>query len=147
MTGILVFILRIALAASLYAFLVWAFYTLWQELRANQHLTNAHKAPQLSIRVLEIEPEATHQFNLNQLVIGRDPACELCIPNELVSAQHARLSFHHNQWWVEDLQSTNGTFLNEERVYTPTVLIAGDELRCGKINLQIVFGENLVPHG
>jgi pSer/pThr/pTyr-binding forkhead associated (FHA) protein len=141
MIGIIVFILRILLAASLYAFLIWALYTLWQELRASQNLTTGNKAPALTIRVLETEPEAVHQYNLSQIMIGRDPACELCISNELVSAQHARLSFHHNQWWVEDLQSTNGTFLNDERVYTPTVLIAGDELRCGKINLQVAFSE------
>lgn len=142
MTGIIVFVLRILLAASLYAFLIWAFYTLWQELKASHNLTSAHLPPPLSIRVLELDPDFEHKFSLNQLVIGRDPGCELCIPNEMVSAQHARLSFHHNQWWVEDLQSTNGTYLNEERVYTPTVLIAGDELRCGKINLQVIFGEN-----
>ncbi len=143
MTGILVFVLRILLAASLYAFLIWALYTLWQELRASQNLTTGHKAPVLTIRILEAEPEAVHQYSLSQILIGRDPTCELCIPNELVSAQHARLSFHHNQWWVEDLNSTNGTFLNDERVYTPTVLIAGDELRCGKINLQVAFGDRM----
>jgi pSer/pThr/pTyr-binding forkhead associated (FHA) protein len=142
MTGIIVFILRILLAASLYAFLILALYTLWSELRANQRLAAGHKPPPLAIRVLEGDLEATHQFNLSQILIGRDPGCELVIANELVSAQHARLSYHHNQWWVEDLQSTNGTFLNDERVYTPTVLVDGDELRCGKINLQVAFGDH-----
>jgi hypothetical protein len=143
MTGIIVFILRILLAISLYAFLVWALYTLWNELRTSQHLLNSKKVPILSVQVLEIEPENVHQYNSTQLLIGRDPTCDVCLPNELVSAQHARLSFHHNQWWVEDLQSTNGTFLNDERVYTPTVLISGDELRCGKINMRIGFGDHL----
>jgi pSer/pThr/pTyr-binding forkhead associated (FHA) protein len=141
MTGIIVFILRILLAASLYAFLILALVTLWNELRANQRLAAGHKPPPLTIKILDSDIEAVHQYNLSQIMIGRDPSCELAIPNELVSAQHARLSFHHNQWWVEDLQSTNGTFLNDERVYTPTVLIDGDELRCGKINLQVAFGE------
>jgi len=141
MSGIIVLILRILLAISLYAFLVWALYTLWNELRTSQHLLNSKKVPVISIQILEIEPESIHQYNLSQLLIGRDPSCDVCLPNELVSAQHARLSFHHNQWWVEDLQSTNGTFLNEERVYTPTVLISGDELRCGNINMKIGVGD------
>lgn len=141
MTGIVVLILRVLLAISLYAFLVWALYTLWNELRTRQHLLDAKKVPVISIQILEIEPESIHQYNLSQLLIGRDPACDVCLPNELVSAQHARLSFHHNQWWVEDLQSTNGTFLNDERVYTPTVLISGDEMRCGNINMKIGVGE------
>lgn len=139
MTGIAVFLLRILLAASLYAFLIWALYTLWQELRAHQSLVSGKKIPTISIHVLESEAPMAYEYNLAQITIGRDPACELCIPNELVSAQHARLSFHHNQWWAEDLQSTNGTFLNDERVYTPTVLITNDELRCGVVNLQITF--------
>jgi hypothetical protein len=141
MSGIIVLILRILLAISLYAFLVWALFTLWNELRTSQHLLNSKKVPVISIQILEIEPESIHQYSLSHLLIGRDPACDVCLPNELVSAKHARLSFHHNQWWVEDLQSTNGTFLNEERIYTPTVLISGDELRCGKINMKIGVGD------
>ncbi len=129
------------MAVSLYAFLIWALYTLWNELRMSQHMLNSKKIPTLSVKLLEMEPESVHQYNLSQLMIGRDPTCDVCLPNELVSAQHARLSFHHNQWWVEDLQSTNGTYLNDERVYTPTVLISGDELRCGKINMKIGFGD------
>lgn len=141
MTGIAVFLLRILLAASLYAFLIWALYTLWQELRTHQNLVSGKKVPAITIHVLESEAPMIYEYSLAQITIGRDPACELCIPNELVSAQHARLSYHHNQWWAEDLQSTNGTFLNDERVYTPTVLITNDELRCGVINLQITFGD------
>ena len=134
------------MAVSLYAFLVWALYTLWNELRMSQHMLNSKKIPTLSVQLLEIEPESVHLYNLSQLMIGRDPTCDVCLPNELVSAQHARLSYHHNQWWVEDLQSTNGTYLNDERVYTPTVLISGDELRCGKINMKISFGDQLGPN-
>jgi pSer/pThr/pTyr-binding forkhead associated (FHA) protein len=144
MTGIIIFILRVALAAFLYAFLIWALYTLWRELRASQMMTIGKKAPSITIRNLDYDPPMEQTFNSGQLVIGRDPACEVCLTNELVSAQHARLSFHHNQWWVEDLLSTNGTFLNDERIYTPTVLAAEDELRFGKTNLQIIFGDSAI---
>jgi pSer/pThr/pTyr-binding forkhead associated (FHA) protein len=139
MTAIVIFILRILLTAFLYAFLIWALYTLWRELRASQIMAVGKKAPSILIRNLDFVPPLEQTFNSAQLIIGRDPSCELCIANELVSAQHARLSFHHNQWWVEDLLSTNGTFLNDERIYTPTVLVADDELRFGKTNLQITF--------
>lgn len=142
MTGIVVLILRIVLAVSLYGFLIWALYTLWNELRTNQHLLNAKKVPTLSVQIIDSEPEITRNFDISQILIGRDPTCDISLANELVSARHARLSYHHNQWWVEDLQSTNGTYLNDERVYTPTVLMAGDELRCGKTDLKISVGDH-----
>ena len=145
MIGVVVFILRILLAVSLYAFLIWALYTLWRELRANQ-LLHAQKVPQVTIRVLDSEPAQIMQFDTAHVLIGRDPNCQVSLQNELVSSQHARLSYHHNQWWVEDLLSTNGTFLNDERVYTPTVLISGDEIRCGRINLQVGFGDQAVQN-
>jgi len=142
MTGIIIFLLRILLAAFLYAFLIWALYTLWRELRASQIMAVGKKAPSITIRNLDFDPPLEYAYHSAQLIIGRDPSCELCIANELVSAQHARLSFHHNQWWVEDLLSTNGTFLNDERIYTPTVLVAEDELRFGKTHLQITFADS-----
>lgn len=140
MIGIVVLILRFFLAVSLYGFLIWALYTLWRELKANQMLS-VQKVPSISIRLLEPEDSIAQLFTVSQVIVGRDPTCEICLPSELVSAQHAKFSYHHNQWWVEDLQSTNGTFLNDERVYTPTVLIAGDEVRCGRINLLMGFNE------
>jgi hypothetical protein len=144
MTGILILIFRILLIISLYVFLGWALLTLWRELRASQMLASAQKGPVLTIHRLEGEKPA-QEFTHSQILIGRDPDCEVHLAHEMVSAQHARLSFHHNQWWIEDLSSTNGTFLNDERVFAPTVLISGDEVRCGRTSLNITF-ENKNPH-
>jgi len=71
------------------------------------------------------------------LRIGRDPASEILVNHETVSNQHARLWYRNKQWWIEDLLSTNGTFLNDERIETPTILISGDEIRVGKVLLEI----------
>jgi len=56
---------------------------------------------------------------------------DLAIMDEALSAQHARISHHHGQWWLEDLNSTNGTFLNESKLSTPAVIITGDQFKCG----------------
>jgi pSer/pThr/pTyr-binding forkhead associated (FHA) protein len=50
---------------------------------------------------------------------------------------HARLSYQNNQWWIEDLNSTNGSFLNNERIDTSTVIVDGDILQCGDILITI----------
>jgi len=141
MTGVLVLILRVLLAIALYAFVFYVIYTIWQELRTHGHLIRNRSFPSLMLTQLDSDPPFSQSFSVPEVNIGRDPNNQLTIANEMVSAQHARLSYHHNQWWVEDLHSTNGTFLNGERVYTPTVLVAGDELTCGKVNLEISFNQ------
>jgi pSer/pThr/pTyr-binding forkhead associated (FHA) protein len=81
--------------------------------------------------------DQTTSFSVPEIIIGRSPASSYIIHNETVSSAHARLAYHHEQWWVEDLRSTNGSFLNEERISTPTVIMNGDELRCGQVNIHI----------
>ena len=137
MSAILVLVLRLLLALALYAFLGWALFTIWRELRTHSLIVSTQRIPPITMNWINNEGNISRQFTLPEIVVGRDPACDLVAPDEMVSARNARLSFHHNQWWVEDLQSTNGTFLNDERVYTATVLIDGDELRCGNLYLQV----------
>ena len=48
--------------------------------------------------------------------IGRDPGCEVCIPDAHASRRHAQVAFTRGQWWIRDLQSSNGLFVNGERL-------------------------------
>ncbi len=140
MSAIIVLILRVLLALALYFFVGWAIFTIWRELRAQSVLVSTQRIPPIMISWVNGNGETVNQqFNVPEIIIGRDPSCELVVSDEMVSARHARLSYHSNQWWVEDLQSTNGTFLNDERAYTATVLIDGDELHCGMLYFQIKF--------
>jgi pSer/pThr/pTyr-binding forkhead associated (FHA) protein len=60
-----------------------------------------------------------------------------------VSRQHARLLRKEDNWMIEDLHSTNGTFVNEERVppSQPTWLNSGDSVRCGQLVLAFHVDE------
>ena len=62
--------------------------------------------------------------------IGRHPQCTLFVNQPSVSRRHARLWFENGSWVVEDLKSSNGTFVNNQRVDRKN-LSEGDELRCG----------------
>ncbi len=137
MSGILILILRVLLSICLYGFLIWALITLWRELRAHTQLIHPQQAPALRLTILDGAPQQETQLSLPEVILGRDPAAHLVLNNETVSARHARISFHHNQWWVEDLQTTNGTYLNDQRIESATVLVNGDELRCGQVVLTI----------
>ncbi len=138
MSGIVVLIIRAIVSLMLYAFLGTALYILWQDIQMQSELVKAAQVPSLTISSItdDINPM---EFNVPEVIIGRDPLCNFVIPDETISSRHARLSYHHNQWWLEDLNSTNGTFLNDDRVYTPTVVITGDEIRCGQIVLKIII--------
>jgi pSer/pThr/pTyr-binding forkhead associated (FHA) protein len=139
MSAIIVLILRFLLALALYGFLGYAIYTLWRDLRITSQLVSNRKIPSIVISRLEEEPTEGKSFNIPEIIIGRDPGTDYPIANDTVSARHARFSYHHNQWWIEDLASTNGTFLNDERLSTPTVIISGDLMRCGKVDLLVTI--------
>ncbi|MEJ5202091.1 MAG: FHA domain-containing protein [Anaerolineales bacterium] len=139
MSGILVLALRILITICLYAFLAWALYTIWRDLQLSSALLTSQIVPTLTITFLDNEEHDQREYKTSEIIIGRDPSCECILSDETVSAHHARLSYHHKQWWLEDLNSTNGTFLNEEPISTATVIISGDEIRCGRVNFEVTF--------
>jgi pSer/pThr/pTyr-binding forkhead associated (FHA) protein len=132
MSGPFVLVLRLLLAFSLYAFLGWAFYNLWRDIKQQGELLALRKIPPIKLTIIPGKSTSeTRDFILPVVIIGRDPACECRVDDETVSIRHARLSFHHNQWWLEDLNSTNGTTLNQGKLNMPTVVMSDDEFRCG----------------
>jgi len=145
MSGPVVLVLRILLTISLYAFLAWAFISLWRDIKIQGNFLAAHSIPPLSLTLLQegMSPQIRN-FVRPEVTIGRNPACECPLEDETVSGRHARLSYHHNQWWLEDLKSTNGTLLNQEKVTLPTVVISGDEFCCGDTRISISLPGELV---
>ncbi len=137
MSAVIVFILRLLLVAALLAFVGWALFTLWQDLRIQSRMIIQQKIPRVSIYVHDTGE--TKEFGLVEIIIGREGGCDLCLSNDTVSIRHARLKFSQNQWWIEDLQSTNGTYLNDEKVDAPVVLLSGDEVRCAKVSFDVTF--------
>ncbi len=137
MSGIIVLILRFLMALTLYCLLGWALILLWRDLRQQSLALSKRQIPRIQLTWQVDHQKQTREFVSPQIVIGRDPAIDCPVPDDTISAQHARLTYHHSQWWLEDLNSTNGTFLNQERLDIPTVIVSGDELRCGQISLFI----------
>jgi pSer/pThr/pTyr-binding forkhead associated (FHA) protein len=69
--------------------------------------------------------------------IGRADGSEIHLDDTYVSQAHARLFGRNGSWFVEDLGSTNGTYLNQQRVTSPSELHPGDTLKIGKSILEI----------
>ena len=139
MTALLVLILRIALAIALYAFLGRIFLTLWQDLKQQGEFLSSQKKPGIHIHaIMENGKDIQHRFVQSAVTIGRDPNCDFPIMDEAISAHHVKISYHHSQWWLEDLNSTNGTFIGKNQVTVPTVLITSDQFKCGGTTFTIL---------
>jgi len=81
-------------------------------------------------------PGATYSLEGDQIVIGRDSSNGVVINDAEISRRHSRLTFQGGKYVLEDLGSTNGTFVNGQRLAGPVVLKSGDVVSLGE---QIVM--------
>lgn len=72
--------------------------------------------------------------------LGRDLGSSVVLDDPYASANHAVLTFRGRAWYVEDLDSTNGTFVNETPVAGLAVLAFGDEIGVGDVRLRLERG-------
>jgi pSer/pThr/pTyr-binding forkhead associated (FHA) protein len=71
------------------------------------------------------------------VTIGRAPENTLVVTDDYASSHHARISQSDGRWIVEDIGSTNGTWVNRNRIVGPTVLEPGSTLRIGRTVLEL----------
>ena len=139
MSGSIVLVLRIIMALALYSFLGWAVYLLWRDVNKQGHTIAGRRVPNIGITIQPAKgSQIERHFSQPEIIIGRDPGCDIPIKgDDTISTRHAQLSYHHGQWWIQDLASTNGTFLNQSQLNMPTVITSGDEIQCGNGRLLV----------
>jgi pSer/pThr/pTyr-binding forkhead associated (FHA) protein len=71
------------------------------------------------------------------LLIGRGSDAQIRLDDDYVSTRHARIAASGEQWFVEDLGSTNGTYLGAQRLTQPATLQLGSRVRIGKTTLEL----------
>ncbi len=79
------------------------------------------------------------QLRHETTIVGRRRDCNLCIPSSEVSRRHCLLQFQDGCLTVEDLNSINGTFLNEERIADKSVVYPGDRLAIGPVHFTVQY--------
>jgi pSer/pThr/pTyr-binding forkhead associated (FHA) protein len=72
------------------------------------------------------------------LSVGRSAESDICIASDEISRQHARVQSSAGGIVVEDLGSANGTFINDKRIHTATVLNPGDEVRFDTVRFLLM---------
>lgn len=150
-------VLKLCLLALLYLFFFRVLRAVWVELNppplAERHAggvgPSAAPAPKVSRRQARrtptqltiVDPAAQRgrTFPLaSEMTVGRAGGCNISIPEDTYASQiHARIFSHDGQAWVEDLGSTNGTYVNQNRVSAATPVRRGDLVRVGGTTLEL----------
>jgi hypothetical protein len=133
-----IWVLRLMFLAMLYGFL-------WLVVRALiRDLRSAAREPTIELGRLVVvaspsgEPAAGAAFALDAITsLGRDVNNSIVLEDEFVSATHAALTYRGRAWYVEDLESTNGTFVNGSQVDGLAPIAFGDEIQLGQIRLRL----------
>jgi pSer/pThr/pTyr-binding forkhead associated (FHA) protein len=81
-------------------------------------------------------PGKVYELSKDSVTIGREASADIVIPDPEVSRSHARLTSKQGTYMLEDLGSTNGTFVNKQRVTGQRLLNPGDEITLGE---NVVF--------
>ena len=107
--------------------------------RRGEEVPAGRPGKRLVLEVLEPEEQKGEVYELDgELVVGRAPGCAIVTDYDVYSSsQHARLYRQGDQVWVEDLGSTNGTFVNSERIVQPTRLARRDILQVGTTVFEV----------
>ena len=133
-----IWIVRILFLVLLYLFLFGIARALLRDLRA------AAREPTIELGRLVVvaspagEPPAGTTLPLDAITtLGRDVNNAVVVDDQFVSAEHAVLTFRGRTWYVEDLNSTNGTFVNGSPVDGVAPLGYGDEIQLGQVRLRL----------
>ena len=147
-------ILKLFFLALLYLFFFRVLRAVWAELTApavsaapaapasgGGRAAPARAGARTPLRLKVVEPAADRgrTYDLgDELTAGRASGCQISLPDDtFVSQLHARIFRRDGQIFVEDLGSTNGTFLNRKKVSSPQPLRRGDRLQIGKTVLEL----------
>jgi len=144
-------ILKLCLLVLLYLFFLRVLRAVWAEVKAPKKVEAAprrakretrratRKAAPSQLAVVEPAAQQGRTFPLGQEVtVGRAAGCQVTLDDTYASQIHARLFARDGQLFVEDLGSTNGTYLNRKKVQGPMVMQRGDKLQVGNTVMELV---------
>jgi hypothetical protein len=133
-----VWVVRLLFLALLYLFLFRIARALVGDLRAAAREPGAEIGRLVVVASPEGEPEEGTSLALDAIAtLGRDVNNSVVVEDQFVSAEHAILTFRGRAWYLEDLGSTNGTFVNGAPVEGVTPLGFGDVIQIGQVRLRL----------
>lgn len=146
---LLLFFLRLLLAAALYLFLGAVLFFLWRDLRRSSEIETATPRRYGRLVIVGVDTEGSGSelkigaiFSLQPVTsLGRSPVNTVSVPDAYASSEHALLFYRGGQWWLEDRGSRNGTTLNDVIIDGPTVVSSGDVVGIGRVQLKLELAD------
>jgi hypothetical protein len=136
-----IWVVRVAFLALLYLFLLFVVRALLRDLRSATREPSAELGRLSVVASPSGDPPAGASFALGAVTsIGRDVNNAVVVEDPFASADHAVLTFRGRAWYVEDLGSTNGTYVNGSRVEGLAPLGFGDEVQVGQVRFRLERG-------
>jgi hypothetical protein len=135
---IVLWILRLGFLVLLYFFLFAVVRVLLRDLRAASREPGAELGRLVVAAAPSGDPAVGSVFGLDAVTtLGRDVNNTIVVEDPFVSTEHAALTFRGRAWYIEDLGSTNGTFVNGSQVDGVAPLGFGDEIQLGQVRLRL----------
>ncbi len=136
-----IWVVRIAFLALLYLFLVFVVRALLRDLRAASREPSAELGRLVVVASPRGDPPVGATYALDAVTgIGRDVNNAVVVDDPFASADHAVLTFRGRAWYVEDVGSTNGTYVNGDRIDALSPLGFGDEVQVGQVRFRLERG-------
>ena len=146
-------VFKVCLLIVLYLFFLRVLRAVWAELKEPKPAVVASPAPaapppaaapvqkqaaRSHLVVVAPEEQRGRSYELfDELTVGRAAGCHIALDDRFVSQLHARMFRRDDQCFIEDLGSTNGTFLNDDKVTSPALLTKGDHVRIGNFVMEL----------
>ena len=111
-----------------------------QEIRSPDEVASSSRRRRFSVSLTFVEPEerAREKIEVGEsLVVGRSAECDLALDDTYLSSRHARFTTDNGDLIVEDLGSTNGTYVNQELVKERTIVSRGDIIQIGGVIFEV----------
>ena len=146
-------VFKVCLLIVLYLFFLRVLRAVWAELKEPKPAVVAHPAAPAAAPAASAQPKQPSRSHLvviapdeqrgrsyellDELTVGRAAGCHIALDDRFVSQLHARMFRRDDQCFIEDLGSTNGTFLNDEKVTGPALLSKSDQVRIGSVVMEL----------